>query len=76
MTGVNDAAWRPITAVAYVPGVMALRSDTRIAVGAKYRPLPHADGPMCDRCWMRGRIVTAIGGSSWAGNHCPHGGTA
>lgn len=72
MTGVDRTAWRPITALAYVPGVMALRSDTRLAAGVQYRPVPLSAGPICDQCWMGRRIVAPIGGVSRFGNRCRH----
>lgn len=72
MTGVSHSAWRPITAVAYVPGVMALRSDIRIPITTQYQPLPLAAGPVCDRCWIGRRVVVAVGGVGRSGSRCSH----
>jgi hypothetical protein len=65
MAGVSSCAWVRGDAVAYVPGMMALLNASP---GLAYRPRPFADGPICDRCWMRRSTVTPVG---WFG--CTHG---
>jgi hypothetical protein len=50
-------------------GIMSLKPDSPTT--GQYAPLPHAWGPMCDRCWLeRGGLVPESSG------RCPHGGAS
>lgn len=76
MSGVDALAWRPYSSLAYVPGIMALRHDTRISHLVRYRPLRYDAGPICEPCWMGGRLVVPVGWESQHGIPCPHGGAS